>query len=268
MKKINKKLENEFSSDTYLLCPDMERKHKDRKRYLYKYIKNSCSEEWENINAKKAGLIKNIKDIIYNNKNGKKHTILTLCTGMIIGAGMASGIVSYNCAQTSDKQVKTKATKDDAIAIVLCGILGLLIAAVYRDSIKECEAETSFYVFYRRLAARYFKVLRNQEPKVFSDRFFKRMNPEMADVVIKFLIANLADNDINTLQKLAVKLHTKYNGGEERDLEEIQKGMATGLNIIENFMNQNPDAYRVIKSIFWGDIPNTLIINNTNQQTR
>lgn len=262
-------LKKELLSDVDLLYPGAERKSKDRLRYILTFRKyaNRCP-DWQDAEGISQTLKQRIKHTIYNNKETKRCTLLSLFAGLVIGTGIGN-MLGYCEYKNKDKTIQQQNVKDfiyeEFLLIILCALLGMSFSIMHRNSVRDGEAEAAYNDFFRRLVTRYFKTLKPTEE---AKMLFKRMNPEMADNIAKILITNLPADDVVKLQKLAVELYINHSNNEEEYAKTIQNSMERGLFIIRKTLRQQPELVDLIREAFNGKLVTTFVLCDQKQNSR
>jgi len=256
---MNKDILKRFDRDEELMWPNK----KLQNRQLYSNYLHGLVDNRTFVDASRI-VEKGIKNAKNKAKNKNRAAKIVACFFLILFFGGA-GISGYRMPETYHFQQTTGqhiAFSLYMLAIALTGVgLSAFICSI-KD--KDPEYDEQPEVFFNRLIARYFEVLKKMYPEM-SDKYLKMFNQpdmEMARAIYSLIIINMPKRDVNKLQDIALSVNWRVYENKIDTMHAVEEQINQALAIIEKTLVKHPELKNAVKDAYMGKIPTTFFVVN------
>ena len=250
---------NRFNRDKELMWPDD--KFQDRalyNSYLRNLVDNPTFIQASRIADKKIAKAKSKQE----NKNRAAKIVVCVFLMLFFGGAGISGYKmpeTYRFEQTQSQHIMFSLYM---LAVMLTGVG--LSAVIWSAKDNDPKYDERPEVFFNRLVARYFDVLKKMYPEL-SDKYLKMFNQpdmEMARTIYSLLIVNMSKKDVKKLTDIALSINWRvYNNNSEMDnMRDVEEKISRALAIIENTLTMHPELREAVKCSYMGNVPTTFFV--------
>lgn len=186
---------------------------------------------------------------------------------------MPAFFTGYALERNASEQAKTEQTNKSDSGIVLytalAAILGLIVGGRVSVSFVNNMQQYNRNKFCKKLTARLYDVLKKQNTTELEDFYFDYsvgLNPQLSHVVSTCLIANMSDEDVKQIYRIADKVACRFyqfnKKYEDLDLFAYNKYVNRAMSIIQRNFANNPQLKESIHMIYMGYLPKTFVLQS------